>query len=209
MILCHLLKLGDKELFLAYFLQYWQSGSTACCPGWGGPGKKPEGQTSADPLGIQGKESALLLELNLDHTKTMSGFYYTCTWVSGCFFVPVNIIKGKLGVRWFILFQTIAFTVLVSKIKLHSGNWKYFILYIYSASTVFLFCLITYQQDANVGKSLFMLYALKRSPRLTLFYLYVFDYSDTFLPFLHTCCPAVTHTRSSEEGRFLNSQVTL
>lgn len=42
----------------------------------------------------------------------------------------------------------------------------------------------------NAGKSLFLLYALKGSPRLTLFYLYLFDYSETFLPFLHTCCPA-------------------
>uniref|UniRef100_A0A3Q3AB49 Bifunctional apoptosis regulator n=1 Tax=Kryptolebias marmoratus TaxID=37003 RepID=A0A3Q3AB49_KRYMA len=48
---------------------------------------------------------------------------------------------------------------------------------------------------ANAGKSLFLLYGLKRSPRLTMFYLYLFDYSETFLPFLHTCCPAKS-TRS-------------
>ncbi|XP_028828120.1 bifunctional apoptosis regulator-like isoform X2 [Denticeps clupeoides] len=42
----------------------------------------------------------------------------------------------------------------------------------------------------NGGKSLFLLYALKGSPRLTLLYLYLFDYSETFLPFIHTCCPA-------------------
>uniref|UniRef100_A0A3B5MJM5 RING-type domain-containing protein n=1 Tax=Xiphophorus couchianus TaxID=32473 RepID=A0A3B5MJM5_9TELE len=45
---------------------------------------------------------------------------------------------------------------------------------------------------ANAGKSLFLLYGLKHSPRLTIFYLYLFDYSETFLPFLHTCCP-LTH----------------
>ncbi|XP_006637034.3 bifunctional apoptosis regulator [Lepisosteus oculatus] len=41
----------------------------------------------------------------------------------------------------------------------------------------------------NVGKSLFLLYALKSSPRLTMLYLYLFDYTETFLPFMHTCCP--------------------
>uniref|UniRef100_A0A3Q3IAQ2 Bifunctional apoptosis regulator n=1 Tax=Monopterus albus TaxID=43700 RepID=A0A3Q3IAQ2_MONAL len=52
---------------------------------------------------------------------------------------------------------------------------------------------------ANAGKSLFLLYALKRSPRLTILYLYLFDYSETFLPFLHTCCPAITHMDQSLE----------
>ncbi|XP_056136337.1 bifunctional apoptosis regulator-like [Lampris incognitus] len=50
----------------------------------------------------------------------------------------------------------------------------------------------------NAGKSLFLIYALKISPRLTLFYLYLFDYPETFLPFLHTCCPAVTDTDQLE-----------
>lgn len=63
-------------------------------------------------------------------------------------------------------------------------------------------------QEANAGKSLFLLYSLKRSPRLTLFYLYLFDYTETFLPFLHTCCPALTHAERSE-STFLNTQVTL
>ncbi|KAJ7306037.1 hypothetical protein JRQ81_010403 [Phrynocephalus forsythii] len=39
------------------------------------------------------------------------------------------------------------------------------------------------------GKSLFLLYALKSSPRLTMLYLYLFDYNEVFLPFLHTICP--------------------
>ncbi|KAM4631533.1 bifunctional apoptosis regulator isoform 1-T1 [Discoglossus pictus] len=42
----------------------------------------------------------------------------------------------------------------------------------------------------NPGKSLFLLYALKSSPRLSMLYLYLFDYTETFLPFIHTTCPA-------------------
>ncbi|XP_074136669.1 bifunctional apoptosis regulator [Sminthopsis crassicaudata] len=41
----------------------------------------------------------------------------------------------------------------------------------------------------NPGKSLFLLYALKSSPRLSMLYLYLFDYAETFLPFIHTICP--------------------
>ncbi|XP_049981748.1 bifunctional apoptosis regulator isoform X2 [Alexandromys fortis] len=41
----------------------------------------------------------------------------------------------------------------------------------------------------NPGRSLFLLYALKSSPRLGLLYLYLFDYTDSFLPFIHTICP--------------------
>uniref|UniRef100_G3Q7I0 Bifunctional apoptosis regulator n=1 Tax=Gasterosteus aculeatus aculeatus TaxID=481459 RepID=G3Q7I0_GASAC len=59
----------------------------------------------------------------------------------------------------------------------------------------------------NAGKSLFLLYALKRSPRLTLFYLYLFDYSETFLPSLHTCCPAISHIGQSMETSFLDAQL--
>ncbi|XP_030067748.1 bifunctional apoptosis regulator [Microcaecilia unicolor] len=43
----------------------------------------------------------------------------------------------------------------------------------------------------NPGKSLFLLYALKSSPRLSILYLYFFDYTETFLPFIHTICPVV------------------
>uniref|UniRef100_A0A8C5K4U9 Bifunctional apoptosis regulator n=1 Tax=Jaculus jaculus TaxID=51337 RepID=A0A8C5K4U9_JACJA len=49
----------------------------------------------------------------------------------------------------------------------------------------------------NPGRSLFLLYALKSSPRLGLLYLYLFDYTDTFLPFIHTICPL--HEDSSGE----------
>ncbi|XP_075623950.1 bifunctional apoptosis regulator isoform X2 [Balearica regulorum gibbericeps] len=41
----------------------------------------------------------------------------------------------------------------------------------------------------NPGKSLFLLYALKSSPRLSMLYLYMFDYAEAFLPFIHTICP--------------------
>ncbi|NWU98676.1 BFAR regulator, partial [Upupa epops] len=41
----------------------------------------------------------------------------------------------------------------------------------------------------NPGKSLFLLYALKSSPRLCMLYLYLFDYTEAFLPFIHTICP--------------------
>lgn len=44
----------------------------------------------------------------------------------------------------------------------------------------------------NVGKSLFLLYALKSSPRLTMLYLYLFDYSEIFLPLIHTISPKKT-----------------
>ncbi|XP_053471604.1 bifunctional apoptosis regulator-like isoform X1 [Ictalurus furcatus] len=40
----------------------------------------------------------------------------------------------------------------------------------------------------NEGKSLFLVYGLKDSPRLTLLLLYLFDYDASFLPLIHTCC---------------------
>ncbi|XP_048051566.1 bifunctional apoptosis regulator-like isoform X2 [Megalobrama amblycephala] len=45
-------------------------------------------------------------------------------------------------------------------------------------------------KDLNPGKTLFLLVSLRSSPRLTLLHLFLFDYGDTFLPFIHTCCPA-------------------
>ncbi|NXS08362.1 BFAR regulator, partial [Neodrepanis coruscans] len=41
----------------------------------------------------------------------------------------------------------------------------------------------------NPGKSFFLLYALKNSPRLSILYLYLFDYTEAFLPFIHTVFP--------------------
>ena len=61
-------------------------------------------------------------------------------------------------------------------------------------------------QAVNAGKSLFLLYALKSSPRLTLLYLYLFDYLDSFLPFLHTCCPTLSHNSQPMDDS-LNKQV--
>ncbi|XP_028977946.2 bifunctional apoptosis regulator [Esox lucius] len=60
----------------------------------------------------------------------------------------------------------------------------------------------------NAGKSLFLLYSLKSSPRLTMLYLYLFDYSETFLPFLHTCCPPFSPaSQPMEDGLLPNNQV--
>ncbi|XP_048015142.1 bifunctional apoptosis regulator-like [Megalobrama amblycephala] len=47
-------------------------------------------------------------------------------------------------------------------------------------------------KDLHLGKTLFLLLSLRRFPRLTLLYLFLFDYDDTFLPFIHTSCPAQT-----------------
>ncbi|KAJ0033124.1 hypothetical protein NQD34_000231 [Periophthalmus magnuspinnatus] len=60
---------------------------------------------------------------------------------------------------------------------------------------------------AYPGMSLFLLYSLKRSPRLTLLYLYLFEYSNMFLPFLHTCCPAMAPRDQPEESGLTYSQV--
>ncbi|XP_056120594.1 bifunctional apoptosis regulator-like [Rhinichthys klamathensis goyatoka] len=50
----------------------------------------------------------------------------------------------------------------------------------------------TWLWATNLGKSLFLQFGLREFPRLTFLYLYLFDYQDTFLPFIHTCCPAHT-----------------
>uniref|UniRef100_A0A671NB54 Uncharacterized protein n=1 Tax=Sinocyclocheilus anshuiensis TaxID=1608454 RepID=A0A671NB54_9TELE len=42
----------------------------------------------------------------------------------------------------------------------------------------------------KVRKTLFLLISLRNLPRVTLLYLFLFDYEDTFLPFIHTSCPA-------------------
>uniref|UniRef100_A0A672KWE4 Bifunctional apoptosis regulator n=1 Tax=Sinocyclocheilus grahami TaxID=75366 RepID=A0A672KWE4_SINGR len=47
-------------------------------------------------------------------------------------------------------------------------------------------------KDLNLGKTLFLLLSLRRFPRLTMLCLFLFDYDDTFLPFIHTSCPAQT-----------------
>ncbi|KAI2645194.1 Bifunctional apoptosis regulator [Labeo rohita] len=56
------------------------------------------------------------------------------------------------------------------KVKLPQNIWEY--------------------KATNLGKSLFLLFGLREFPRLTFLYLYLFDYEDTFLPFIHTSFPA-------------------
>ncbi|XP_043116380.1 bifunctional apoptosis regulator-like [Puntigrus tetrazona] len=46
-------------------------------------------------------------------------------------------------------------------------------------------------KDLYLGKTLFLLLSLRRFPRLTLLGLFLFDYEDTFLPFIHSSCPAL------------------
>ncbi|KAF4117986.1 hypothetical protein G5714_000037 [Onychostoma macrolepis] len=60
-------------------------------------------------------------------------------------------------------------------------------------------------KDLYLGKTLFLLIALRNVPRLTLLYMFLFDYEDTFLPFIHTSCPATadrppTHRWSVRAG---------
>ncbi|XP_066528477.1 bifunctional apoptosis regulator-like [Hoplias malabaricus] len=50
----------------------------------------------------------------------------------------------------------------------------------------------------NEGKSLFFLFSMGEFPRLSILYIYFFDYYDSFLPFIHISCPS--STKSSEEG---------
>ncbi|CAM4460163.1 unnamed protein product [Leuciscus chuanchicus] len=47
-----------------------------------------------------------------------------------------------------------------------------------------------YRLELNLGKTVFLLMGLRSCPRLTLLYLFLFDYQHTFLPFIHTACPA-------------------
>ncbi|XP_067247310.1 bifunctional apoptosis regulator-like isoform X1 [Chanodichthys erythropterus] len=45
-------------------------------------------------------------------------------------------------------------------------------------------------KEVNPGMTLFLLVSLSNFPRLTLLYLYLFDYDVTFLPFIQTVCPS-------------------
>ncbi|MEE6498339.1 hypothetical protein FKM82_003049 [Ascaphus truei] len=56
----------------------------------------------------------------------------------------------------------------------------------------------------NPGKSLFLLYALKSSPRLSMLYLYLFDYAETFLPFIHTTCPVQEDQEEDLIAKFID-----
>ncbi|XP_078717981.1 bifunctional apoptosis regulator isoform X2 [Lampetra fluviatilis] len=56
----------------------------------------------------------------------------------------------------------------------------------------------TFQQEGVNGRLLLSLFLLKSSPRLAIFYLYLFDYTDLFLPLIHTCCPGRVHEEEAE-----------
>ncbi|XP_066432293.1 bifunctional apoptosis regulator isoform X2 [Eleutherodactylus coqui] len=58
----------------------------------------------------------------------------------------------------------------------------------------------------NPGKSLFLLYALKSSPRLSMLYMYLFDYTETFLPFIHTTCPLQEEDEEDIITKFIDLQ---
>ncbi|XP_047658980.1 bifunctional apoptosis regulator-like isoform X2 [Tachysurus fulvidraco] len=53
---------------------------------------------------------------------------------------------------------------------------------------------------ANEEKFVFLVYALKDSPRLTFLLLYLFDYEGSFLPLIHTCCPTHSEQKELTEG---------
>ncbi|XP_067166557.1 bifunctional apoptosis regulator-like isoform X1 [Apteryx mantelli] len=48
-------------------------------------------------------------------------------------------------------------------------------------------------KTAKPKPTLFLLHALSTSPRLGILYIYYFDYTETFLPFIHTVCPVQEH----------------
>ncbi len=51
--------------------------------------------------------------------------------------------------------------------------------------------LVSCLQNMHLERSVFLLFALRGYPRLTLLYLLVSLYRDCFLPFIHVSCPAV------------------
>ncbi|KAL7865100.1 hypothetical protein AOLI_G00165200 [Acnodon oligacanthus] len=59
----------------------------------------------------------------------------------------------------------------------------------------------------NGGKSLFLLIAMNDSPRFTILYIYLLDYYDSFLPFIHISCPSLTES-SEDDLAFRNLQET-
>ncbi|XP_043117279.1 bifunctional apoptosis regulator-like isoform X2 [Puntigrus tetrazona] len=49
-------------------------------------------------------------------------------------------------------------------------------------------------KDVFLGKTVFLLISLRNFPRLTLLYLFLLDFEDTFLPFIHGSCPVTPLT---------------
>ncbi|XP_053499445.1 bifunctional apoptosis regulator-like [Ictalurus furcatus] len=56
----------------------------------------------------------------------------------------------------------------------------------------------------NGGKSLILLFTMTDSPRLTILYMYFFDYYDSFLPFIHVSCPSAQKNSSGDDLPFMN-----
>ncbi|XP_060750880.1 bifunctional apoptosis regulator-like [Tachysurus vachellii] len=56
----------------------------------------------------------------------------------------------------------------------------------------------------NGGKSLFLLYIMTDSPRFAILYMYIFDYYDLFLPFIHISCPSAQKKSSEDDVPFRN-----
>ncbi|XP_040297382.1 bifunctional apoptosis regulator-like [Bufo bufo] len=58
----------------------------------------------------------------------------------------------------------------------------------------------------NPEKSLFLLYALESLPRLSMLYMYLFDYTETFLPFIHSTCPLQEEDEEDHITKFIDLQ---
>ncbi|XP_076874934.1 bifunctional apoptosis regulator-like [Brachyhypopomus gauderio] len=57
----------------------------------------------------------------------------------------------------------------------------------------------------NEKKSFFLLFGLIHSPRFTILYMFLFDYHDSFLPFIHISCPSQSKTRSGDDDLFFRN----
>ena len=56
---------------------------------------------------------------------------------------------------------------------------------------------VCYFQSLHPGYALFLLFGIKDYPRLTFMYLYLFDYYNMFMPFVHRTCSEEDITSSS------------
>ncbi|XP_044160455.1 bifunctional apoptosis regulator-like [Bufo gargarizans] len=58
----------------------------------------------------------------------------------------------------------------------------------------------------NPGKCLSLFYALDSLPRLSILYMYLFDYTETFLPFIHSACPLQEGDEEDNITKFIDLQ---
>ncbi|XP_040297381.1 bifunctional apoptosis regulator-like [Bufo bufo] len=58
----------------------------------------------------------------------------------------------------------------------------------------------------NSGKSYILLYTLDSLPRLSMLYMYLFDYTETFLPFIHSACPLQEGDEEDHITKFIDLQ---